>query len=207
VSEHDRPGPPGSAAAGAGGEDAGWKRLGSTLLLERRPWLRVYADEVELPDGRRIDDFLRVESLEYATIFAVTEDGHALFIRQYKYGPDRVTLQLPAGYLEDGEAPEAGARRELLEETGYEAAQWESLGSYSPDGNRGFGRAHFFLARGARYVRAADPGDLEELTLHPIALADVPKLLTAGEMAETSPVACAALALVRLGRLVARSEP
>jgi ADP-ribose pyrophosphatase len=177
-----------------------WKRLRSTLLLDRSPWLRVYADEVELPDGRRIEDFLRVDSREYATVFAVTEDGLALFIRQYKYGPNQVALQLPAGYLEDGEAPEAGARRELLEETGYAAANWESLGAYVPDGNRGFGRAHFFLARGARYVRAADPGDLEEVSLHPVPLTEVPSLLASGEMVETSPVACVALALARLHR-------
>ncbi len=176
-----------------------WKRLRSTLLLDRAPWLRVYADTVELPDGRCIEDFLRVESPEYATIFAVTEDDCALFIRQYKYGPNRVALQLPAGYLEPDEAPEAGAQRELLEETGYEADYWESLGSYVPDGNRGFGRAHFFLARGARYVRPADPGDLEELALQPVQLADVPALLTSGQMAETSPIACVALALARLG--------
>jgi ADP-ribose pyrophosphatase len=181
-------------------EEAVWKRLSSTLLLERAPWLRVYADAVELPDGRRIEDFLRVESLEYATVFAVTEDDRALFIRQYKYGPHRVALQLPAGYLEPGEAPEAGARRELREETGYEAAHWISLGSYVPDGNRGFGRAHFFLARGARFVRPADPGDLEEIALQPIPLTDVPGLLTSGQMAETSPIACVALALARLGR-------
>jgi len=176
-----------------------WRRLRSTLLLERAPWLRVYADEVELPDGRRIEDYLRIESLEYATIFAVTEDRFALFIRQYKYGPNRVALQLPAGYLEPGEAPEDAARRELLEETGYEAPQWEALGAYVPDGNRGFGRAHFFLACGAHHVRAADPGDLEEVSLAPIPLADVPGVLTSGEMAETSPIACIALALARLG--------
>ena len=177
-----------------------WKRLRSTLLLDRSPWLRVYADEVELPDGRRIDDFLRVDSREYATIFGVTTDEHVLFVRQYKYGPHRVALQLPAGYLEPGESPEAGARREFLEETGYEAETWESLGSYVPDGNRGFGRAHFFLARNARHVRPADPGDLEEMTLHQLPLADVPSVLTSGEMVETSPVACVALALARLAQ-------
>jgi len=185
------------------GGDTRWKRVRERLLLDRRPWLRVYEDAVELPDGRRIDDFLRVESRDYATVFAVTEDGQVLFVRQYKYGPDRVALQLPAGYLEDGEAPEMGARRELLEETGYAATTWEPLGTYSPDGNRGFGRAHFFLARGARWVQEADPGDLEELTLASVPLAEVPGLLTSGQMVETSPVACVALALARLGRMPA----
>ena len=191
---------PGRAAAGAL-----WRRLRSELLLERLPWMRVYADDVALPDGRRIDGFLRVESRDYATIFCVSEDGMVLFARQYKYGPNRVALQLPAGYLEDGEAPEDGARRELLEETGYIAAEWHSLGAYHVDGNRGFGRAHLYLATGGRQVQAADSGDLEELQVVPVPLADVPALLTSGEMAETSPIACTALALARLGQMGARS--
>ena len=94
--------------------------------------MRVYADDVLLPDGRQVEGFLRVEGRPYATIFALTDAGQVPFLRQYKYGLDRVALQLPAGYLEAGEDAEVGARRELLEETGYAAARWERLGSLSP---------------------------------------------------------------------------
>src|SRR4051794_27437259 len=113
-----------------------WQRLSSTLLLDRRPWFRVFGDHVRLPSGKEIDDFLRIDSRSYAVIFAVTEDHRVLLVEGYKYGPDRVVVQLPAGYLEAGEAPEACARRELLEETGYTATHWELLGAYCPDGNR-----------------------------------------------------------------------
>jgi ADP-ribose pyrophosphatase len=176
----------------------GWRRLRATLLLERDPWLRVYADDVLLPDGRQVDDYLRIESRSYATVFALTPEGRVVFLRQYKYGPDRVSLQLPAGYLEAGEEPEQGARRELLEETGYAADRWESLGAYHPDGNRGFGVAHFFLARDARAVQAPSSDDLEEPTLELVPLAACESRLTSGEMAELAPIACVALALARL---------
>ncbi|HVG98991.1 MAG TPA: NUDIX hydrolase [Chloroflexota bacterium] len=184
-------GPPGAPSGG-------WKRLRATLLLDRRPWLQVYADDVELPDGRRVDGFLRIEARPYATVFAVTPDGQAVFLRQYKYGPDRVALQLPAGYLEADEAPAAGARRELLEETGYAAGRLESLGAYRPDGNRGFGCGHFFLARDARYVQAPSSDDLEEPAVELIPLADCEARMTSGEMVELAPIACVALALARL---------
>src|SRR5579859_7442718 len=98
-----------------------WKRLGSRLLLDRSPWLRVFADDVELPDGRQVEGYLRVDGRDFAMVFAVTDEGTVPFVRQYKYGLDAVPLQLPAGYLEEGEAPEVCARRELLEETGFEA--------------------------------------------------------------------------------------
>jgi ADP-ribose pyrophosphatase len=195
---------PGNGAPGGGTVtrgDGAWRRLASRLLLDRSPWLRVFADDVELPDGRRIEGYLRVDGRPYAAVFAVTEDQRAVFIRGYKYGPNRGCVQLPAGYLEEGEAPEAAARRELLEETGYQAQQWEDLGACYPDGNRGFGVAHFFLARAARAVQAPDSGDLEEVTVRTVPLAEIPALLASGEMVELSSVACVALALTRLGRL------
>jgi ADP-ribose pyrophosphatase len=184
----------------SGSPPGGWKRLRETLLLDRPPWLRVYADDVELPDGRRVDGFLRIEARPYATVFAVTPDGQAIFLRQYKYGPDCVALQLPAGYLEADEAAEAGARRELLEETGYEAGRLEPLGAYRPDGNRGFGLGHFFLARDARWRHAPTSDDLEEPVIELVPLADCEARMTSGEMVELAPIACVALALARLKR-------
>jgi ADP-ribose pyrophosphatase len=106
-------------------------------------------------------------------------------------------LQLRVGYLEDGEPPEACARRELFEETGFEASDWKDLGSFCPDGNRGFGRAHFFLARSAQAGEGA--GEAEGLTLRRVPLDNVPGLLLSAEFGELSAVAGTGLALARLG--------
>lgn len=175
-----------------------WKRLRSRLLLDRSPWLRVFADDVELPDGRQVEGYLRVDGRDYAMVFAVSDEGGVPFVRQYKYGLDAVPLQLPAGYLEDGEAPEACARRELLEETGFAAPEWRSLGSYAADGNRRYATGHFFLALRAHWVRAADAGDLGEVRLEMLPLDTLDGVLASGQMQELSAIACVALALNRL---------
>jgi ADP-ribose pyrophosphatase len=175
-----------------------WRRHHSRLLLDRPPWLRVFADEVELPDGRRVAEYLRVEAREYAIVFAVTTDQHVVCLRQYKYGPDAVVLGLPAGYREDGETPEACARRELIEETGYAAATWMPLGSFVPDGNRGFGRAHLFLARDATLPQPPASGDLEAMTVECLPLPLVATQLRAGALVGLPAVACSALALLHL---------
>lgn len=175
-----------------------WQRLSSTLLLDRRPWFRVFGDRVRLPSGREIDGFLRIDSRSYAVIFAVSEDDLVLFVEGYKYGPDRVILQLPAGYLEDGEAPEECARRELLEETGYTASDWDFLGTYCPDGNRGFGQAHFYLARGALLNVSADLDEGEALIVRTVPLDQVREVLVGAELGELTAVAGIGLALARI---------
>jgi ADP-ribose diphosphatase len=179
-------------------DNRAWQRLSSTLLLDRWPWFRVFGDHVRLPSGAEIDEFLRIDSRAYAVIFAVTEDERVLLVEGYKHGPDRVIVQLPAGYLEDGEAPEACARRELLEETGYTALEWELLGAYCPDGNRGFGRAYFFLARGALPGGPAELDEQEALVVRTMPLNGVRTLLTGGDLGELTAVAGIGLALARL---------
>jgi ADP-ribose pyrophosphatase len=183
-----------------------WKRLRSRLLLDRSPWLRVFADDVELPDGRQVDGYLRVDGRDFAMVFALTDDGDVPFVRQYKYGLDAFPLQLPAGYLEDGEAPEACARRELLEETGFEASEWLSLGSYAADGNRRYATGHLFLARHARPAQAAAAGDLGEVHLEVLPLETLDGVLSSGQLQELSAIACVALALNRLRRSPAGSK-
>jgi ADP-ribose pyrophosphatase len=133
--------------------------------------LAVYRDEVRLPSGRVLDDFYRVVLPDFASVAAVTPAGELVLVRGYKHGLGRVSLCAPAGFLEPGESPLAGARRELLEETGYQAADWRCLGSFLTDGNRQCGTGHFFLARQA--VRVAegpardDQEELEVRLFHP----------------------------------------
>ena len=178
-----------------------WKRRRSRLLLDRSPWLRVFADDVELPDGRQVEGYLRVDGRDFAMVFAVTDECTVPFIRQYKYGLDAVPLQLPAGYLEADEPPEDCAKRELLEETGYAAPEWLSLGSYAADGNRRYATGHFFLALHARQVRAAAAGDFGDVRLEVHRLETLDGVLASGEMKELSAIACVALALNRLRAL------
>ena len=143
-----------------------WRVLHTDLLLDCSPWFRVVADHLALPDGRRIENFYRIEALDFVMIFPLADDGRVLVLRGYKHGVGRVMFQLPAGYMDRAnESPLACAKRELLEETGHAAKEWHALGRLSVDGNRGLGHAHMFLARGLEAVAAPDSGDLETLLI------------------------------------------
>ncbi len=140
-----------------------WKILEERLLLDKRPWLRVVEQTVRLPDGEVIDDYLLAEAPSYASIFPVLPDGRILAVEEYKHGIGRIVLQLPAGILDPGEDALTGAKRELLEETGYEAGEWQPMGSFYDDSNRGMSLGHYFFATDLVQVAEPDAGDLDEV--------------------------------------------
>jgi ADP-ribose pyrophosphatase len=89
--------------------------------------LKVYRDTVRLPDGTHgTREYIRHPGA--VAMVALFEDGTVLLERQYRYPGRREFIEIPAGKLEPGEPHLETARRELLEETGYVAAEWTRLG-------------------------------------------------------------------------------
>lgn len=144
-----------------------WTVLDSRDLLDAEPFLKVRVETVELPDGRRVPDYYQFEMPSFACIFAEMEDGRIVTYRQYRHGSRRVGLVFPGGHLSPGEDPLDAAKRELLEETGLEAAHWTDLGAYVVNANQGGAWSHMFHATGCRRASnstIADPAsdDLED---------------------------------------------
>jgi ADP-ribose pyrophosphatase len=177
-----------------------WQTVSRRLTYDASPWLKHYVETVRLPDGREVDDFHVVEALEHAVIFAVTDDGLVVTERHYRHALGDVCAALPAGYIEAGEAPEAAAQRELLEETGYAAHEWRHLGSFVVDGNRGMGRMHAYLATGAHIASAEQHLDeLEHIDVVLLPLQTVREMVQRGEFRTLTGAACGAMALLALG--------
>lgn len=82
---------------------------------------------------------------------ALTEDGCLLFVRQFRYPYQKVLLELPAGKLDLGEDPLEAGKRELREETGAEAARYESLGELYPSPGYCGEIIHLYAATGLTF--------------------------------------------------------
>ena len=99
---------------------------GGDLVFDGR-LLKVRRDRVRLPDGSEgVREYIRHPGA--AAIVALFDDGSVLLERQFRYPHGREFIEIPAGKLDPGEPHLETAQRELLEETGYVAAEWRRLG-------------------------------------------------------------------------------
>jgi ADP-ribose pyrophosphatase len=134
--------------------------------------LKVHRDEVCLPDGSHgVREYIRHPGA--VAVVPLFDDATVLLERQFRYPHRREFIEVPAGKLEPNEPHLETAKRELLEETGYTAAEWTRLGvihtaiAYTDEA------IEIFLARKLRKQRAAqlDPGEFVETLIVPFDVA------------------------------------
>lgn len=126
------------------------------------PWIPVEKQRVRLPNGSETDWYVTVGKNVVVTI-PVLENGEILLQRAYKHGCQKVVLEFCAGIIEDGEAPEVAAKRELLEESGYSAKHWKNLGSFFSNPTGSASVYDVFLATGCQKVAEPQLDDAEQI--------------------------------------------
>jgi 8-oxo-dGTP pyrophosphatase MutT (NUDIX family) len=140
-----------------------WRLLSSLYAYSDR-WLRLRSDTVRLPGGSTLTPYHVIEAADWVNVVAITEAGSILLVEQYRHAVTRTMMEIPAGHIDARETPEAAARRELKEETGYGGGTWHPLGVLHPAASRFNNQVHSFLALGV--TRIGQPALEESETLH-----------------------------------------
>jgi 8-oxo-dGTP pyrophosphatase MutT (NUDIX family) len=137
-----------------------WKRSSRKTLVESE-WIRHHIDTLKLPSGKIIDFHALEYPMQVAGIIPVGADGKILLKLQYRYMADRYSWEIPAGNVSEGEDLIVGARRELIEETGYDAKTLDHLYEFYPQIGRSDHYFNVFVAQDLEKV--SDTVDEDEV--------------------------------------------
>jgi ADP-ribose pyrophosphatase len=160
-----------------------------------RPWRRVRDEpagsfrifevhRVELEDGqgKGRGDAYTIRGNDWCNVIAITPDDEIVLVWQYRFGSDALSLEIPGGVIDTGEAPEHAALRELLEETGYQAERATPLLVIEPNPAIQNNRCYTFVAEGARLTATTRFDPMEEIETALLPASRIPELLDSGQV-------------------------
>ena len=172
-----------------------WKVLETNYF---RPRFRI--DKCELANGNLLDATI-FEFRSWANIVALTKNDEVILVKQYRHGICDVLLEFPGGVVEDGEDPIDGARRELLEETGYQASNWTQVGQIYPNPALQTNTLFCYLALDAEKVSDQNLDAGEDIEVHLLPLDELIELAKRGQFQHGLMTAVLFSALAYLGRI------
>ncbi|MBI2893070.1 MAG: NUDIX hydrolase [Deltaproteobacteria bacterium] len=179
-----------------------WRRISSRVVGDYSVFRLVeHLTEAAHDHARRTT--YTIEACDWVNVVPLTAEGNVVMVRQYRHGLDGITLEIPGGMCDPGEAPEVAAARELREETGF-SGEIVPLGWVLPNPAIQTNRCHVYLARDARRICDPEPDAAEDLEVVVEPLARVHELIEDGTIRHALVIAAFA-ALERRGRTANRS--
>lgn len=152
-----------------------WKVLETSYF---RPRFRV--DKVQLGNGNFLDATI-FEFRSWANIVALTRENEVVMVKQYRHGVRDVLLEFPGGVVEDGEDPLEGARRELLEETGYSTSNIIEVARIYPNPALQTNTLYCYLALDAEKVGGQTLDAGEDIEVHLMPFEELVEIAKRGE--------------------------
>lgn len=179
-------------------KDLKWKLLSSEYLF-KTPWFTIRKDRCETPEKTIVDPYYVYEFPTWVTVVPLTEDNKIVMIRQYRHALGETLWEVPGGCVDDTDPSlEAAAARELLEETGYEFSQYDSLGKISANPSTNNNLMYMYLARGGKKVAAQKLDHNEEIEVQLFSIDEVKQLLKDNQILQSMHAVCLFYALSKM---------
>jgi 8-oxo-dGTP pyrophosphatase MutT (NUDIX family) len=171
-------------------------KVNSRTTVHRSRVFNLIRENITLVNGVTTD----LEFLEHpgaAAIVPFLDETRVLLLKQYRHAIKDYIWEIPAGTLDPQESVMNCARRELIEETGYSADQWQKLGEITPVPGYSDERIHIFLADGLRPAEQHLDKD-EIIHVHAIEFNEALEMIKQGKIQDAKSIAGIFLAFERL---------
>jgi 8-oxo-dGTP pyrophosphatase MutT (NUDIX family) len=122
-----------------------WTRVATKVLNDLRI-MKVQEVTAISPKTGNEHGFFVLDTVDWVNVLPITPDQEVVFVRQYRHGSDDLSLEIPGGMVDPGEAPIVSAARECLEESGFRASDLKSLGVLNPNPAVFNNQLHTFVA-------------------------------------------------------------
>jgi len=174
-------------------ENLKWQEI-STEHIVQDEWIDFRKTSYRMPDGSIWEPFYTYSRRDYAVIVATDEEGKYLCVKQFRQGIKEVTTEFPAGGIERKDCKEYGddkstaaedaltaAKRELLEETGYESDEWKYLLAVPSNATISDNYAHIFSAKNCRKASGQSLDETEFVDVIKYTEAELEKMVSEGK--------------------------
>ena len=174
-------------------ENLEWKEISTEHIIQDE-WIDFRKSAYIFPDGNIFEPFYSYSRRDYVVIVAIDVDGNYLCVRQFRQGIKKVTTEFPAGGIERKDGKEYGeanelsaenaleaAKRELVEETGYESDEWEHLLTVPSNATIADNYAYLYVARNCRRVSEQSLDETEFLNVKKISSQEIEEMIYNGE--------------------------
>ena len=161
-----------------------WK-VNSVKKVYSNDLIELYEDILDLNGIEKV--YTRAVRKDYSTVVPFVSN-EILVIKSYRYLVDSIQIEIPSGYIDEGESPKEAAIRELKEETGYSAKDVISIGHYTLDYSMFDQRGNLFVAYGLVKVGNQSLGIMEKIDVERMSIKEIKRLLFEGKIVNAASI-------------------
>ena len=180
-------------------ENLAWEEVSCEHIINDE-WIDFRRSKYKFPDGREFEPYYSYSRRDYVVIVATDEDNNYICVRQYRHGIKMITTEFCAGGIERSDGKEYGipndsahaekaldaAKRELLEETGYQSDQWKFLMRVPSNATMADNYANIFVARNCKKISDQKLDDTEYLNVHLYNRKEIDDMIESGAFPQMS---------------------